>query len=78
MEPMQIVRLIVIIFKIVIGVIGIIHFAMLSKKIKANSDEDRQLTTNEQTQVKAFAIVAIIYLVINCVDIILRIIADVI
>lgn len=76
MEPIQTIRLIVIIFKIIIGVIGIILFAMLSKKIKVDSNEDRPLTPSEQTQVKAFSIIVIVFLVINCIDLILRIIVD--
>lgn len=76
MEPIQIIRLIFIILKVVAGIIGIIYFCILSKK--DDSKENEQATSKETSQLKTFAIVVIAYMIISFIEIILRFISDII
>lgn len=77
MEPIQIIHLVFIILKAIVGTIGIIFFIKLSKKIKDDSNDDSMLTSKEKLQVKIFAVIVIVYCVISLVEIALRIINDI-
>lgn len=77
MEPIQIIHLVFIILKAIVGTIGIILFIKLSKKIKDDSNDDSMLTSKEKLQVKIFAVIVIVYCVISLVEIALRIINDI-
>lgn len=74
MQTLQIIRLVTVILQVVTAVTALILFSKLSKIVKDESEEDAPLSAKEQSQIKFFAIVVIVYFVITFVELILRIV----
>ena len=75
MSPLQIIRLVFIILKIITGIICIIYLCMLIKFMKNKSKKDEPVSITEQSQLKVFSLSLIIFFITSCIELILRFIA---
>ena len=74
MSPLQIIRLVFIISKVILGITCIVYFSMLVKFTKNKSNENKPLSIEEQSQLKIFSFFVIFYFIISCIELILRLI----
>ena len=75
MSPLNIVRLILIILRVIIGIPMIILLSRLLKRTKDDSSEE-SLTPKDQAEVKFFSIIVIIYIAICVLHAIVSFIAS--